>query len=353
MWRPCGTIDDNYAKDLAIIRTPPQVGLTIAGLVLLFMCPLWVSSEYLNTINNIAITIVALQGMNLLTGLTGQISIGQTAFMAVGGYTMAMLVNYAGFSFWTATPLAILAAGLVGIIVGLPSLRVKGFYLALTTVAAQFIVNWLIVNIRPDLTGGSDTLAVAAPRIGDMVLNTQSDLFYLCMSAAVAMTFITRNIVRSRIGRAFVAIRDNDRAAEVMGIRVFKYKLLSFFLCSAYAGLAGALYAVWMRGISVEHFTLHESIWYLGMLIVGGMGSVPGAVFGAILIRSLGVLVTYIGPYLRGLVVDSSHGTAIELGLGPVSFGLIILGFLLFEPMGLARIWERAKSFYRFWPFSY
>lgn len=353
MWRPCGMMDDNYAKDLAIIRTPLQVGLTIAGLIFLFLCPLWVRAEYLNTINYIAITIVALQGLNLLTGLTGQISLGQTAFMAVGAYVMALLVKYAGLSFWTATPLAMLAAGLAGIIVGLPSLRVKGFYLALTTVAAQFIVNWVIVNIRPDLTGGSDTLSVDAPRIGGMVLDTQLGLFYPCMGAAVFITFFTRNIVRSRIGRAFIAIRDNDRAAEVMGIRVFQYKLLSFFLCSAYAGLAGALYAVWMRGLSVEHFTLMESIWYLGMLIVGGMGSIPGAVFGAILIRCLSLLVTYVGPYLRTFALDSSRGTAIELGLGPVVFGVILLGFLLLEPLGLAKIWERVKSFYRLWPYSY
>jgi branched-chain amino acid transport system permease protein len=352
MWRPCGTIDENYRQDLAILRTPLQIGLTVAGLIALFLCPLWVPGYVLNTINYIAITIVALQGVNILTGMTGQVTLGQTGFMAVGAYTMALLVKYAGFSFWSATPVAMLAAGLVGLIVGLPSLRIKGFYLALATIASQFIINWLIMNVRPDLTGGTDTLTLDAPRIGGLVLNSQSHLFYLCMSAAVFATIFTRNIQRSRIGRAFVAIRDNDRSAEVMGIGVYRYKLISFFICSVYGGLAGALYAVWMRGVSVDHFGLLDSIWYLGMLIVGGMGSVPGAVFGAILIRSLNLVVTYVGPVI-GKMFDASRGAAIQIGIGPILFGVVVLAFLMFEPQGLARIWERFKAYYRQWPLSY
>ncbi|MBU2552398.1 MAG: branched-chain amino acid ABC transporter permease, partial [Proteobacteria bacterium] len=157
---------------------------------------------------------------------------------------------------------------------------------------------------------------------------------------------------RSRFGRAFIAIRDNDLAAEIMGLDIVRYKLLSFFLCSVYAGLAGCMYAIWMRGISVDHFDMNESIWYLGMLIVGGMGSVPGAVFGAVLIRGLNIFVTYIGPFVGGFF-SSTAATAIELGLGPVVFGLVVLGFLIFEPHGLSRVWTRFKAFYRVWPFSY
>jgi branched-chain amino acid transport system permease protein len=245
-----------------------------------------------------------------------------------------------------------LVTGVVGIIVGLPSLRIKGFYLAMATLAAQFIIPWLIVNIRVDLTGGTDTLTVPAPNIGGFSFTSQSSIFYLCMTMTLFITFFTRNVQRSRFGRAFIAIRDNDLAAEVMGIGITRYKLLSFFLCSVYAGLAGALYAVWMRGISVEHFTLHESIWYLGMVIVGGLGSIPGAIFGAILIRALGILVSYIGPVIGGLF-PAAQGQAIELGVGPIVFGVVVLSFLIFEPRGLAVIWERFKAFYRIWPFSY
>lgn len=352
MWRPCGAIDDTYEKDLAIVRTPLQWGLMIAGLLALFLMPHWVSGVTLNTVNLIAITIVALQGVNILTGMTGQITLGQASFMAVGAYCMTILVKNVGLSFWLATPIAMLLTGLAGIVVGLPSLRIKGFYLAMATLAAQFIIPWLIVNVRPDLTGGTDTLTVPAPKMGGFSLISQESIFYVCMTMAVLATYFTRNIQRSRFGRAFIAIRDNDLAAEIMGISVFRYKLLSFFLCSLYAGLAGALYAIWTRGISVEHFTLHESIWYLGMLIVGGMGSVPGAVMGASLIRSLNILVAYIGPSVRGLFPEAT-GTAVEVGMGPIIFGVVVLSFLIFEPRGLARAWERFKAFYRLWPFSY
>jgi branched-chain amino acid transport system permease protein len=345
-------MDDTYELDLAIVRTPLQWGLMIAGLLALFLMPFWVSGVVLNTVNLIAITIIAVQGVNVLTGMTGQITLGQASFMAIGAYTMTMLVEHWSFSFWLATPIAMIFTGLVGIVVGLPSLRIKGFYLAMATLAAQFIIPWLIVNVRPDLTGGTDTIPVAAPKIGSFSFMSQESIFFICMTMAVATTYFTRNIQRSRFGRAFVAIRDNDLAAEIMGISVYKYKLLSFFLCSLYAGLAGALYAIWTRGISVEHFTLHESIWYLGMLIVGGMGSVPGAIFGVVLIRSLNILVTHIGPSIRGYFPEAT-GTAIELGMGPIVFGAVVLGFLIFEPKGLARAWERFKAYYRLWPFSY
>jgi branched-chain amino acid transport system permease protein len=352
MWRPCGAIDDTYVKDLAIVRTGPQWTALVVGLVLIFLLPYYVSGVVLNTINLIAITVVSLQGVNILTGMTGLITLGQAAFMAVGAYTMTLLVVYWGWSFWVAAPLAGLVTGLAGIIVGLPSLRIKGFYLALATLAAQFIIPWMIMNVRPDLTGGTDTLTVPPPTIGGMAITSQTSVFYLCMTVAVLVTCVTRNLQRGRFGRAFIAIRDNDLAAEIMGIAIVRYKLLSFFLCSLYAGLAGALYAVWTRGISVEHFDLNESVWYLGMLIVGGMGSVPGAVFGAIFIRTLNIAVTYLGPWVGGYF-PAATGTAIELGLGPVAFGGVVLGFLIFEPRGLARIWERFKAFYRLWPFSY
>lgn len=352
MWRPSGVFDDSYASDLAIVRTWPQRMGVMVGLVLLFALPAFMPGHILNIVNYIAITVIAVQGVNILTGLTGQITLGQAGFMAVGAYVTTLLVKYADWSFWSAMPAGVLAAGLAGIVVGLPSLRIKGFYLALATVAAQFIIPWLIVNVRPDLTGGTDPLTVPAIRAFGVVLNSQGKIFYVCMGAAVLVTVGTRNLMRTRIGRAFVMVRDNDRAAEILGVSVYKYKLLAFFLCALYAGLAGALYGAWMRAISVEQFGLHESIWYLGMLIVGGAGSVPGAVFGAVLIRALSLLVTYVGP-IAGRALPQAQATAVEIGLGPLFFGVVVLGFLMFEPRGLARIWERFKNYYRLWPYSY
>ncbi len=351
MWRPCGVFDDSYVAEMTIVRTWPQRIMTIVGLFILFLMPLYVPGYILNTVNHIAITIIAVQGVNILSGMTGQITLGQASFMAVGAYTTTLLVN-AGWNFWMAMPVGVAASGCVGIIVGLPSLRVKGFYLALATVAAQFIIPWLIINVRPDLTGGTDTLTVPMISIFGMKLDTQGKLFYVFMTAAVLVTAGTRNILRTRLGRAFIMVRDNDRSAEILGVSVFKYKLLSFFVCAMLAGLAGSLYAVWMRGIAPDHFSLHESIWYLGMVIVGGMGSVAGAVFGVILIRSLSLLVTYIGPMIGGML-PSAQAIAVESGLGPIVFGLVVLAFLIFEPKGLSRIWERVRDFYRLWPYPY
>jgi len=350
MWRPCGTFDVNYRQDYAIVRTPVQWCLMIGSLVAIFLVPHWASGRALNIINLITITVISVQGVNILTGMTGQITLGQTAFMAVGAYSFTLMVKYLGFCL--SVPLAMLVTGLVGLIFGISSLRIKGFYLALATLGAQFIIPWLIVNVRPDLTGGTDTLPVPAPRFGDFIFDTQGKIFYLCTSLAILGTYFARNIQRSRIGRAFMAIRDNDLAAQSMGIEIFGYKLLAFFICSIYAGLAGILYAVWMRGVSVEHFELLESIWHLGMLIVGGMGSVAGVWLGVIFIRGLDLLVRYIGVYI-GPIFSASSSAAFMLGIGPIVFGVVGILFLIFEPKGLYRIWERFKAFYRLWPFSY
>ncbi|MBT6498320.1 MAG: branched-chain amino acid ABC transporter permease [Deltaproteobacteria bacterium] len=352
MWRPSGAIDDTYKKDMAIVRTKTHWSWLVVGLILLYLVPFFVSAVALNTVNYIAITIIALHGVNILTGMTGLITLGHASFIAVGAYLMTLMVVHLNINFWLAAPIAVLLTGLVGVIVGLPSLRIKGFYLAMATLAAQFIIPWLIVNVRSDLTGGTDGLNVPPPSIGGFLLTSQTSLFYLCMTMAVLVTFFTANLKRSRFGRAFISIRDNDLAAEIMGIAIVRYKLLSFFLCSAYAGLAGVLYAVWMRGISPEHFDLTESVWYLGMLIVGGMGSGIGVVFGAIIIRGLNIVVLYVAPLVGGFF-SAATATAIELGFGPLVFGLVVMGFLIYEPRGLAMIWERFKAFYRLWPFSY
>ncbi|MDY6851567.1 MAG: branched-chain amino acid ABC transporter permease [Thermodesulfobacteriota bacterium] len=352
MWRPCGTFDDTYKKDIAIIRTPSQWSLTLAAIVALFFLPYFVSGRVVTSVNLIALSIISAQGLNILTGLTGQISLGQGAFMGVGAYTMMMLMNHAGFPLLLAIPCAMLASGLIGLVFGLPSLRIKGFYLAMATLAAQFIIPWMIVNIRPDLTGGTSSVQITTPTVFGIALVTQQKIYYVIMFFTVVIIYLTRNLARSKIGRAFVAIRDNDLAAEIMGVEIYRYKLLSFFICSLYAGLAGCMWALWVGAISVDFFTLHESIWYLGMIIVGGLGSIPGAVFGVIFIRVLELVVQFIGPAAASVFPDYIGG-AIKNGASPFIFGLAILIFLIYEPLGLAHRWEIVKHFYRRWPFSY
>jgi len=347
MGLPCGTFSQNYAQDMAIFRTRWQ-WITLAGLlVFLFACPLFFSDRILTIMTIIGITIISVHGLNILTGYCGQISIGHAGFMAVGAYTSGILTAKMGWPFWVALPCAALAAGLAGLIFGLPSLKIKGFYLIMATIAAQFIIVWLIIQLR-GITGGPDGLAVPRPAIGGFVFKSKSSYFYLVMIVACLATFLAQNIVRTRVGRAFVAIRDNDLAAEVMGINLWRYKLVAFFIGCVYAGVAGSLLVHYFAFASLDHFPFMNSVWYLGMLIVGGMGSIPGAIFGAVSLKLLDELVTIAGPVLSSVVAAQAAAS-----LALISRGVVIMLFLIFEPRGLAHRWERIRAYYRLWPFSH
>lgn len=323
----------------------------IVSLILVFALPAFCASRIMYMVNLIAITLIAVLGLNILTGYTGLFSLGQAAFMGVGAFTSALLTKYLGLSFWVALPCAGLSTALVGVFFGLPSLRIKGFYLAMATLAAQFIIPWLFIHVRPDLTGGTDSLLVPVPTLGSIEFNSQARMFYIIMPVTLIMLFFAKNIARTGIGRAFIAIRDNDLAAEVMGVNLFRYKLLSFFICSFYAGIAGSLWAHWMRAILYEHFLLMQSIWLVGMLIVGGMGYTTGAVLGTVFIRLLDQSVVYIAPVVEA-VFPYWVGSA-AAAIGPFVFGLVIIVFIIFEPRGLAHRWEMFKASYRLNPYSY
>lgn len=342
-----GTFQESYGKDMALLRTGGQWALLIALLIALFACPLVFSDRVLTIMTMIGIAIISVHGLNILTGYCGQISIGHVGFMAVGAYTSAILTAHLGWSFWAALPCAALAAGAAGLIFGLPSLKIKGFYLIMATIAAHFIIIWLVLQLR-SITGGADGLAVPKPRIGGMVLSSKADYYYLVMVIAFLATILTKNLVRTRVGRAFVAIRDNDLAAEVMGINLWIYKLQAFFIGCVYAGVAGALLVHYYGFASVDQFPFMDSVWYLGMLIVGGMGSTVGAIFGAVSLKLLDELVTIVGPILAAAVAAQAAAS-----LALITRGLIIILFLIFEPRGLEHRWEMIKTFFRLWPFSH
>lgn len=349
--QPCGTFNVDYARDMAIIRTRTQWVLAIFGLILLFTLPLYCRDNILSMLNILGIMIVAVLGLMILTGYAGQINLGQAAFVSVGAYASALMTTRLGMPFWIALPLAGLSAGMVGFIFGLPSLRVKGFYLAMTTLAAQFIIPTLIAHVRTDITGGGRGLIVPAPRIGEIVLNSPAEMYFVIITVLIILTFIAKSLVRGSIGRAFVAIRDNDLAAEAMGINVFRYKLLAFFICSFYAGIAGSLWAHWIRAINYDTLTIMDSIWYLGMMIVGGMGSITGAIIGPIFIYGFDQVLTWTANHLGG--VFTNLPATLPAAIHVMVFGLIILLFLAFEPRGLNHRWEVFKVAYRLTPFSY
>jgi branched-chain amino acid transport system permease protein len=338
---------ENYAQDMAIIRNPLQWIVLFLFIILIALCPFFVTDRILTLMTMIGIAVISVHGLSILTGFCGQISIGHVGFMAVGAYTSAILTAKLGWSFWVSLPCAALAAGIAGLIFGLPSLKIKGFYLIMATIAAHFIIIWLVLQFQ-SITGGADGLPVPKPKIWGFVLKSKSSYFYLVMLIAFLATIVTKNILRTRAGRAFVAIRDNDLAAEVMGISLWSYKLQAFFIGCVYAGVAGALLVHYFAFASVDQFPFMDSVWYLGMLIVGGMGSTTGAILGAIALKLLDELVTIVGPILSGVVAAQAAAS-----LGLITRGLVIILFLIFEPRGLTHRWEIIKAYFKLWPFSH
>ena len=369
--RPAGDFDRSYQQDMAVVRKRWQYVLLILFLVGLFALPTIASESLVSLVNRICIFIIAVQGLNILTGYTGQISLGQAAFMTVGGYISALLVGVAGWSFFLALPVAGLGAGLVGLLFGLPSLRVKGFYLVMATLSAQFIIPWFTRNVWNDVLNGAQGINVPVPVISLPVINstcflgttfdaetaaclyrfaTPTEFIHITLVVLIISTVAAHNISRSRLGRAFISIRDNDLAAELLGINLFGYKLRAFFIASVYAGVAGALLAHNLRHLNSETIGLNDSIIMLGMLIVGGLGTSVGPIFGTTLIILLEELATLLTPAIINLFPENAGG--IGAALRPFIFGLALTLFLIFEPRGLAYRWRLIKAAWRLRPFA-
>ena len=340
-----GTLKESYTADAALFDSHTQkVWLAIAA-TLLALFPFMASDYWLYMACLVAINVASATGLNILTGYTGLVSLGQAAFMGLGAYTVAILQTRWGTPF----ALNLLAGGLVamvgGIVVGIPSLRVKGLYLAIATIAASFIAHFLFANLK--ITGGTAGLSLQPARLFGVDLDTSFRLYWLIVPATILMLLGAANLFRTRVGRAFIAIRDRDISAEVLGIPLLRYKLLSFGLSSFYAGVAGGLWAYFFRVITPESFPLQMSIFFLAAIIVGGMGSILGGILGAVFMTMV--------PELLKLVVDLlPGGSELTVFLSPVRtviFGLLIIGFLVFEPHGLAEVWRRVRRFFHLWPF--
>jgi len=351
MRRPCGTFDTSYGQDLAITRTRFQWIIAVIAAAFFFcVMPFMAGADILSKVNILAITIIATLGLNILTGYCGQLNFGHAAFVAVGAYISAMLVHHLHWNWLLTVPFAAFGTALIGLIFGLPSLRIKGFYIAVTTLAAFYIIMFIFLR-GGDVTGGINGLQLGAIQIGNIAIDDERKYFFLIMIFLVILTFFAKNIVRGRLGRAFIAVRDNDLAAELMGIDIFKYKLIAFAVCSAYAGIAGSLFAAYYGSVSVDQFSFRESIWYIGFIIVGGMGSITGTFFGVIFLKSIEFLVTSVGPSISSALPGLGSQSISSIML--IMFGLVIILFLIFEPRGLYHRWELLKASIRFWPLTY
>ncbi len=346
---PCGLFHTIYKTDERIFKTVWVRSWLVAFALFLLLLPLFVRAYLLYITNMIFIFIVGAVGLNILIGFTGQISIGHGAFVAVGAYTSAILSTKLGTPFWIALPIAGFFAAFIGMIFGIPSLRIKGLYLAIATLAAQFIIDYTIVHWER-LTNGITGISVPSPTLFGFVFDTDRKFYYLLLVFAMTAVATGRNLFRTRVGRAFISIRDRDISAELIGVDIFKYKLLAFGISSFYAGVAGSLWGHYTNVITPEHFTIVLSIDYLAMIIVGGLGSIIGTVFGVIFMILIPELLTTVGVLLK-----STFGqiTTIISAIKGLVFGITIILFLVFEPDGLSEIWRRTRDYWKLWPFSY
>lgn len=351
MRRPCGVFDETYKQDLVICRTAFHWTMLILFLAFLLVgFPLLADQQYLSIANLIGITLIAALGLNILTGCCGQVNLGQSAFVAVGAYITAMMMYHLQCSWWVTVPVAAAGTALIGLLFGLPSLRIKGFYIAMVTLAAYFIMEWVFVH-GGEVTGGINGLATGAAGIGSYQITSQRDFYFLIVGFVILMGMVAKNLMRGRVGRALIAVRDNDLAAELMGVNIYRYKLLAFAISSAFAGVAGSLFAVYTGYVTFGQFTFSDNIWYLGYIIVGGMGTVVGTIFGVLFLKLISFLVVMLGPVMGDLF--PAVGSSIVAALLKVFYGLIIVLFLIFEPRGLFHRWQILRSVFQVWPFKY
>ena len=345
----CGDFRTAYERDMELLQTPFVKICVTAFLVFLLAWPFLVKSAFLWVTLQILIAVIGAVGLNILTGFTGQISLGQGAFLGVGAYTSAYITAKLGLSFWVGVPAAGLVTAMAGMVFGIPSLRLKGLYLAIATLASQFILEWVFLRWE-SVTGGSYGIVIPRPSLGGYVFESDRSYYYIVLLIAVAMVLFAANLMRTRTGRAFMAVRDHYISAEIMGINLFKYRILSFAISSFYAGVAGALYGHSLRFVSSEQFNIEVSIVYLAMIIIGGLGSILGSIYGAVFMILLPKLLTIVTAKLAvGIPGIAELATALEQGI----FGAIIIVFLIFEPDGLAHRWKMVKAYWKLYPFSY
>jgi branched-chain amino acid transport system permease protein len=344
----------SYAEDLALYPLPLQkiaIGAVIAAVFVLY--PLWASDYLLSLANLIGVAALGAIGLNILVGYTGQISVGHGAFMSVGAYTAAVLTTRYGVPWWLALPAAGAMSALIGSICGIPSLRIKGLYLAISTLAAQLIIEW-VLNHVPWISGGvGAVIYVPKPSVFGYALKSNLAM-YLFIYAVLALGVIfALNLFRTHLGRAMIAVRDRDIAAEIIGIGIFRTKLTAFAISSFYAGVTGVLYTYYYGMANYEAFTLTVSIQFLAMVIIGGMGSVLGSIFGAVFITLLPIALDIFLRRVGRLFLDVSDVASLATNFQLMIFGGLIMLFLVVEPDGLNKMWRNLKDYFRVWPFPY
>jgi branched-chain amino acid transport system permease protein len=343
-----GYFKTSYAADLRVVETRTRwvfFVLLVAGLLVF---PLVATAFMLDLLSQVFVTLIGAVALMLLTGYTGQISLGHAGLLAAGAFTTAILFNETKAPIWLTLPASGAVGALLGVIFGLPSLRLKGLYLALSTLALHFIVIYVgseYQTVRGDATG----ISLDPPSMFGLTLEDPIAWYFVLLLAATLTTLFAINLVRSRTGRAWMAIRARDVVAESLGVNVAYYKVASFVISSALTAMAGCLWAYFRGFVSVDAFSLVKSIEYIAMVIIGGLGSILGAVLGTVFI----VLLPYVIDYLSDLLSFPSRLTTYIMAIKHGTFGLIMIVFLLLEPEGLVGLWRRVRDYFMLWPLKH
>ena len=359
-WLATGNFNTAYQQEQRNFLTHLDRSIFSIFLILLYVwIPLMnLSNKYMLVVDNILIAIVAVMGLNLVTGFAGLISIGHAAFVGIGAYTVASFCQVIGdrhiiiTHFW---PVMIVISGFVGAafgaVVGLPALRLKHLYLAIATLSFQMIFQW-VINFMSFFNQGQTIFVGRVFWFTGKVGRKDHYMFwyFVILTIVVILGFGIRNLLKTKYGRCLVAVRDNDRAADAMGMNPGLTKVYAFALAGFFAGVAGALHAYVYRGVGFESFTLHESVGYLAMAIVGGLGTLNGSFWGPTALKYLDLQVEHLSE-VAGQYLPSTMN--LSTAMKPFTFGLVIVLFLMFEPRGIANWWRIAKSYTKLWPFRY
>lgn len=349
---PCGQFKTNYGADTTIFLTPASRNWCIAGIALAACIPLAADNYVLTLLIQIGYLGIAALGLNILVGFTGQISLGHAAFFGFGAFASAWLNNSFGIPVLLAIPLAGVLTTLLGLLFGIPAGRLKGLYLAIATFASQFILEDFFARAGW-FTGGSSGAMAHPINVFGWEVSGDKQYFYVVLVFLVVMYLLGTNLLRTRDGRAFIAVRDHYLSAEVMGINLTKYRILSFGISSFYAGVGGALYGHYLGYVSAEGFTILLSIQFLGMIIIGGMGSVMGTLMGTAFMVLLPEVTEFAVSSIKGVAGDIPALTNALAYIKEAAIGLVIVLFLIFEPDGLVHRWRLIKSYWKLYPFSY
>jgi branched-chain amino acid transport system permease protein len=344
----------DYYEDVQFFSSGVTVFWFIILIAFLALFPFLFKNYYVYVANYMAINVIVAIGLNILVGYTGQISLGHSGFFAIGAYGTLALMSKVGLPFVLALPAAALATAVFGFLIGFPALRLEGPYLSIATLGFGLTITRVIGRI--EFFGGRQGLHAPELTIGPWHLNTDRDFYYLLITLTVILTVAARNMIKTKVGRAFIAIRDADIAAETMGVNLMYYKTLAFAVSAFYTGLAGGLYAFVLRFIEPELFGLLMSILFLAMVVVGGLGSIFGAIAGACLLSYMDLelrnilSIPYVGLWLEALSKSYFSITGVS-NIQFILYGLIMVLIMLFEPLGLYGFWIRTKIYWRTWPF--